>query len=339
MSEDYLDGNININYFEENLTKEYSLALRSCVELDPICSNHYWIFADYYTIKTLFNSSQKELSIFRLQSGYCLFSKNYHPNTGIFYESLAINWIASAPIVPIENVKDFIKEFKYFFEKKLTSPCIINGIDPYGKIFHEIQNELCKSSTLRLGNSDRIYTTDISFGIDYFLSNRSKKFSKKLIQYENKAKKNDIYFFIEDKFSSVDQIKKYIERCRNIELSSWKGKSSYGLCDEYSYTFYTNLLNQAYKSKVDIVFIFALFENKDIGFIFGIAENSRYRGLQVSYHDDFSKFSIGNLLQFNMIKYLSDKGISTYDLGAEIPYKTNWADHKTERLQLIILPK
>jgi len=73
--------------------------------------------------------------------------------------------------------------------------------------------------------------------------------------------------------------------------------------------------------------MFARHEERDIGYIFGSIAGDVYRGQQFSYADDWKSFSIGNLLQAELIKWLCEQNIRRYDMGPMMDYKKHWTEN------------
>jgi len=61
-----------------------------------------------------------------------------------------------------------------------------------------------------------------------------------------------------------------------------------------------------------------------------------YRGLQLSYHDDYGDLSPGNLAQLAILEGLCEEGVETYDMGQAMDYKSRWADEERESIALIV---
>jgi CelD/BcsL family acetyltransferase involved in cellulose biosynthesis len=74
----------------------------------------------------------------------------------------------------------------------------------------------------------------------------------------------------------------------------------------------------------------------DIAYCFGGVLGDLYRGLQLSYHDDYGDLSPGNLAQWVMLEGLADEGIATYDMGQSMDYKERWSDREETSVALII---
>lgn len=70
---------------------------------------------------------------------------------------------------------------------------------------------------------------------------------------------------------------------------------------------------------------------KDVAYLFGFSFDGCFRGLQMSYHQDFEQLDLGNLAQLEIIEAVKDEA-TLYDLGMDIDYKTRWAKESVERV-------
>ena len=77
--------------------------------------------------------------------------------------------------------------------------------------------------------------------------------------------------------------------------------------------------------------ILARHEGKDIGYIFGGMAGKVYRGQQFSFDDQWRSSSIGNVLQFEQIKWLCEEGSTRYDMGPLNGHKMGYKRHWTEK--------
>ena len=74
--------------------------------------------------------------------------------------------------------------------------------------------------------------------------------------------------------------------------------------------------------------MFARHGERDIGYIFGGLAGHVYRGQQFSYAADWKSYSIGNLLQVELIKWLCEEHILRYDMGPVMDYKNHWTEQR-----------
>ena len=111
-----------------------------------------------------------------------------------------------------------------------------------------------------------------------------------------------------------------------VEEMSWKGIGKCGMTVERSRTYYDCMLRRLAASGNGRV-MFARQGERDIGYIFGGLAGDVYRGQQFSYAQDWKSFSIGNLLQVELIKWLCEENIRRYDMGPVMDYKNHWAEN------------
>ena len=120
-----------------------------------------------------------------------------------------------------------------------------------------------------------------------------------------------------------------------VEEHSWKGKEGTGIIDDPMQSFYRCMLPRLVERDALRV-LFVRQGDEDIAFVFGGVLGQTYRGLQLSYHDDYRDHSPGNLAQLAIISRLCDEDIDTYDLGSELDYKSRWAEERFETMSLVI---
>ena len=111
-----------------------------------------------------------------------------------------------------------------------------------------------------------------------------------------------------------------------VEETSWKGIEQCGMTVEPSRAYYARMLRRLAASGTGRV-MFARHGERDIGYIFGGLAGPVYRGQQFSYAQDWKSYSIGNLLQAELIKWLCEDHIHRYDMGPVMDYKKHWAEN------------
>jgi len=84
--------------------------------------------------------------------------------------------------------------------------------------------------------------------------------------------------------------------------------------------------------------IIAKHDGRDIGYMLGGITGRHYRGLQFSYAEDWSGYSIGNLMQLEKIKWLCEEGMTRYDMGQAMGYKVRWAELELKSENLLLRP-
>ena len=89
--------------------------------------------------------------------------------------------------------------------------------------------------------------------------------------------------------------------------------------------------------------ILARHEESDIGFIFGGVVGAVYRGQQFSYNNAWRRWSIGNLLQVEQVRWLCEEGVSRYDMGPldgeAMRYKEHWTERRLPLETWLLIPR
>lgn len=168
-------------------------------------------------------------------------------------------------------------------------------------------------------------------GVDGWLSRRSANCRAKLKKARRKASELDVVF--ERARPGPNEARSVYKRMLAVERKSWKGLGHCGMAESPSAEFYWEMLAILAKSRTGLV-IFASLNGEDIGFIFGGLLGPCYRGQQFSYSADYRQLSLGNILQFEKITWLSELGCMRYDMGPAVgprmEYKNHWAELKQD---------
>lgn len=169
-------------------------------------------------------------------------------------------------------------------------------------------------------------------GIDGWLSRRSANHRAKLRKALRRATAAGIQF---ERCipSNGEEARAVFARMLAVEHKSWKGRDHCGMAETPSKEFYSRLIARLAEDKGALV-IFARHEDQDIGFIFGGITGEIYRGQQFSYITEWSAFSVGNILQYEKVLWLCEKGITRYDMGPvtgeRMGYKHHWTESSRE---------
>lgn len=174
-------------------------------------------------------------------------------------------------------------------------------------------------------------------GVDGWLANRSANCRAKLHKASRKARDAGIEF--ERVTPDPANVSAIYGRMMAIEAHSWKGLNGMGITHSPEKEYYERMLEYLAR-RGEARIIFARFGDKDAGFIFGSLLGDIYRGQQFSYIQELAPFSIGNLMQYEKVKWLVESGIRRYDLGSatgpKMDYKKHWAEEFQDMATWII---
>lgn len=165
-------------------------------------------------------------------------------------------------------------------------------------------------------------------GLDAWFARRSPKLRANLRSAARKCAKAGVRF---ERFRPMNgrEGRRLFQRMLAIEENSWKGIGHCGMTEEISSAFYQELVCRFSWSR-SMFAIIASLDGEDVGFIFGGACGKIYRGQQFSFAEKMRGFSLGNVLQLEMIQWLTELGFRRYDMGPvtgeRMGYKKSWAE-------------
>ncbi len=171
---------------------------------------------------------------------------------------------------------------------------------------------------------------DLDDGYDAWLQRRSPKFRRNLRRAERGAA--DAGLTIVDGADDPD----VFDRLLAIEQRSWKGQDGSGITGEAMTVMYRTMVDRL-RARDRLLVHLAVLDGDDVGYILGGVRNRRYRGLQLSYTDDASDLSVGNVLQAHQLAELDRRDLAdVYDLGMDFDYKRRWADRTETSVVLVV---
>ena len=301
---------------------------------DPFCCSSTWQLSFHEGF-----SPGRRLFVNHSGDSLIAFAEKAFSTKNVYLTPIEPLWFFGANILGVhgfdlldDTLADFEKIYHPYFPKIL-----VGAIAPRGKAFNEIKRKFSDRFELRRHTSGIQCGASLAGGLDGYLSRRSGNHRKKLKKFHRKATEAGVKFERHSPSSAVEAKYTYA-RMLAIENTSWKGSLGSGIIER---KFYAVLLRRLAASQAARV-IFVTHENKDIGFIFGGMARNVYRGQQFSYDDEWDRYSIGNLLQIEQIKWLCEEGATRYDMGplldAGMGYKSHWTE-KRFRIETWLLEK
>jgi Acetyltransferase (GNAT) domain len=176
-------------------------------------------------------------------------------------------------------------------------------------------------------------------GFHVYLQRRPREFRRNIRQAERRAENHGITIESRDPCvvpcASRTWQDDVLLQMLAVEETSWKGQIESGILSSAMITLYRSLLTRFPVDRVR--FSVALIEDRVIGFVLGGIIGKTYRGLQISFDNEFRAHSIGTLLQSHEIKRLCDEGIERYDLGMDMEYKQRWAESRLTTRPILVV--
>lgn len=304
------------------------LALSS-EQVDPACCGPAWNLSFH----KIFNPANR-IYYLSADDGLLLFSEHVTPENRIFLAPLEDSWMFGKPILGFFAPEIFsvaLNQWHREYGAKIP-PILLSGMReddiPSVKFFlrfrtnfnfyyHQSMVECCAS---------------LRGGVEGWLSRRSSNHRIKLKKAARKASEYGIGFE-RHRPVSREAAETLYGRMLSVERRSWKGHEHCGMAETPSKEFYAELIGRQALDKSALV-IFARLGDEDIGFIYGGICGPYYRGQQFSYDRNYAGFSLGNLMQWEKVRWLCELGVQRYDMGPitgpRMEYKSHWTEINRE---------
>lgn len=300
-------------------------------QIDPVCCGPAWNLACH----AVFHPNSR---IFYLQSQDSLVMLCEMPTAegGVCLMPMDSGWFFGQPLLGFGAFGLFREACEIFGRAYAAGlpPIFISGIRKGGREERLSFFNFSPDFDIYNYHSTVQCSASLEGGLDGWLGRRSANHRAKLRKAMRKALAQGVAF---ERFrpQNPEECASVYDRMIAIERQSWKGRGHCGMAEPPSIEFYAVLMEQYAQSHMGFV-IFATRDGRDLGFVFGGAASWVYRGQQFSYIEDASELSIGNLLQFEQIRWLCELGFQRYDMGPisgpRMEYKRHWTEERRESL-------
>lgn len=307
---------------------EHYRAVAATAGIDGFCSSLDWLLPAHEAF-----IPDHPLHLRASDHGFVTLARGFNPRIGRYLQPLEASWCLASPFVGTD-VEAVVEEFADECEQRLVDWDLLylSGIPPESALFRRIVRAFGLRHRIGLGHRTNRYIASLDGGLDGYLGRRTSKFRANLRRSERLAAQSGVTYEL---LADVDEQRcaQVYDRILAVEERSWKGKSGTGILDGGMNVFYRIMLPRLARRGALRV-LFARQDGRDVAFVFGGIFEGTYRGLQLSFDQEFERLSLGNLAQLEMIRGLSDEGIAWYDLGSELDYKTRWAEERLETVTL-----
>jgi hypothetical protein len=311
----------------------FDAAVRETPDIDHFCSASPWALSAFEAL-----TFDHELWALAAEdtAGYVALSYGEHERIGRYLQPLEASWGLCTPIIG-QDVASVVDEFAAY-ARRVTETwdlLFLSGLVEGSRQFVELIRAFQRDHFVGLGPSMGRMSASLEGGLDGFLERRSSKFRSNIRRAQRKGRDAGVEYDYYDHADSPEDALELFERIIAIEKTSWKGKEAAGIASGRMHEFYRKMVPRlAARDMMRVVF--AREDDTDIAYCFGGVMMNTYRGLQMSYHDEFKELSPGNLVQMAMIEALCEEGVETYDMGQAMDYKSSWTDDELETVALIV---
>ena len=290
---------------------------------DPFCSTTHWQLSWREAIEP-----RRPLLVQRSEDGLVHLVQHRLSDTAAF-GPIERSWLFGCNLLgpaALDLLGDLLANLAE--EVRASAPIVISGLDPVGQLLTSLKARFASAYAIERFRHEFQCAASLEGGLDGFLSRRSGNFRRNLRRAEKRAAEVELIF---ERYAptSAQEADAVFDRMLAVEWTSWKGLSRSGMDAPTMVRFYSTMLRRLARTG-DARVIMVKQDESDVGFIFGGRAGGFYRGQQFSFDEDWAAFSIGNLMQFEQVKWLCEEGASRYDLGPllgpSMEYKHRWTE-------------
>lgn len=300
-------------------------------QADPFCCRTEWQFSFHEVF-----SPHRSLYFRSTHNSIIAFAGYEYPDIGYILEPIESNWLFGCPLLGPDAaalLKTLLQEKPLYYAKPFI---LLSGLIPGSSVLMKVLTIFKKYYEIIRLEPSVSRCASLSGNVDGYLSRRSANFRRNIRRAALQLADRDV-IFERCLPISIEQADETYARMLTVEKTSWKGIGQCGITIQPSRDFYRLMLRRLSLSGMGRV-VFAKNGDQDIGFMFGGIATGHYRGLQFSYGEDWSSYSIGNLLQMENVRWLCEEGITRYDLGQTMDYKVRWAELELQTENLLLRP-
>jgi hypothetical protein len=290
---------------------------------DPFCATTHWQLAFREAI-----DPRRPLTLRQSDDGLIQFAEHRLSNAAAL-GPIERNWLFGCNLLgagSIDLLAGLLQDLKH--GGAAPGPVVISGLDPDGALVMALIATFTKRYVVSRFRDEVQCAASLEGGLDGFLSRRSANTRRNVRRCAKRAAEAGVAFERHNPTSS-SEADAVFERMLAVELTSWKGLRRCGMEAPSMIRFYSIMLRRLSRARAARV-MFATLEGRDVGFIFGGVAGGVYRGQQFSFDDRAAALSVGNLMQFEQIRWLCEDGAARYDLGPLIGPSMEYKNHWTE---------
>jgi len=302
----------------------WNRAVRAEDHGDPFCCRTEWQLSFHETF-----APSRQLHLHATDSSVIAFAERQTEHVTVL-EPIDCNWLFASPLLGPDAVPLLCERMA----SMPKSPVLISGVLPDSARLDELIRTFAHRCEILLVATETACIASLDGGLDGYLSRRSAKLRRGVRSALRKAQAMGVTFerHAPTDIATSDRV---YERILAVEQLSWKGIGRCGMAEPPSSTFYRVMLRRLCAARGGRV-MFARHDGEDIGFILGCVGSGVYRGQQFSFVDEWRPHSIGNLLQFEQLRWLCEENVPRYDMGPLMDYKRHWTEQQ-QRFDAIAL--
>lgn len=251
-----------------------------------------------------------------------------------YWQPLEAAWMFSCPLIG-SDPEQLVESFREAVAADLdiTPGFAIGGV-PFGGRLHRALRSMRERGGLReyreYPATDCLAIDLADGGAETWLAHRSKKFRRSLRTAERRCGEAGLEIEAIEQGMVADPT--LFDRLLALQPRTAKWASGTDIFQAPGYIDFYREIFEDLNATGRLRILIATRDGEDVAYIFGGVFDGEYRGLQMSYAEEFASLGVGNWLQWENLRRRADEGIDLYDLGMESEYKLRWADRTLPRL-------
>ena len=304
----------------EAAAADYDATVLETEGVDAFCSSSHWILPAH----DAFHAELEPLFLW-CPHGYAVFGRGMAPEVGRYLAPLEAVWGLASPVAcrrPDRLARALMNELS--LRRREWDLLWLGGLAPDAQTFLQFARRLGTRYRVGLGPRTARHVASLAGGFDGFLARRSAGFRAKLRRAMRRAEEHGVTFERIGHLPDAAAVDTLVARVMAVEVRSWKGHTGEGIDQGPMRAFYDAMIPRLADQGL-LRAVFGRLGTEDVSYVFGGALGDTYRGLQMSFDESCRPLALGNVTQAAMIAALAEEGVTSYDLGSDIDYKTRWA--------------
>lgn len=299
--------------------------------IDGFCSSSAWIVPAHHAFHPV-----AVPWILQGADGFAPLAVDHADSVGRYVAPLEAMWGLASPLLssdPVRLARDLAA--KLLDQRRRWDTLWFSGLAMDSDAFRALVGAFGRRCRLGLGPQTVRHVASVDGGFEGWIERRSAKFRANIRRTVRRAEQEGITYSRLDRFEAQGAGQRLFDRILAVERRSWKGMSEQGIQSGAMLRFYQLMVAQlARDGRLRVVL--ARQGESDVAFCFGAVFGDTYRGLQMSFADEYRALGAGNLVQAEMIRWLGEDGVPEYDLGTDIPYKMRWSEPGLTTVALVV---
>lgn len=309
----------------------YDDAVLATPHLNPVCSSSDWLLSAHQHLHR-----PRAVRIRRAEGQWLVLARGSLFDLGVVWQPLETGWCFACPIIGDQPAVGIELLLEHLRDQEHPLPVFLGGVPAFSELHLALRKRLGAFGHVHSMEGLTCLRADLTDGFEAWLERRSGKFRKSLRQTTDTLERAGATFVAAPRDLDGGSV---FDRCYAVEERSWKWMvNESALQSDECADFYRDFcIRMQAKGRLRAGFL--QIQGHDIAYVFGATMGTTYRGLQMGFSESLRDLAPGNALQLAFLEHLASEGITSYDLGMDLPYKRRWSDSEHPLRNLLLWPR